>query len=146
MYVAPLTTSIFALPAFSASSRRIGSARALIASVRALSPLSSTVSTLVSSPPVSVTRISMIENGVVAVSVAVRTFPGRLGRLLLTRRTSGSAAATLIGGGWAASPGRAIAGGRERTLASRPTTAAVATATGTARRATLRALVTRSPR
>ena len=65
MYVAPLTTSIFALPAFSASSRRMGSARALIASVRALSPLSSTVSTFVSSPPVSVTRTEMIENGVV---------------------------------------------------------------------------------
>ena len=80
MYVAPLTTSIFALPAFSASSRRIGSARALIASVRALSPLSSTVSTFVSSPPVSVTRTEMIENGVVAVSVAVRTRPFRARR------------------------------------------------------------------
>ena len=76
-----------ALPAFSASSRRIGSARALIASVRALSPLSSTVSTRVSSPPVSVTRTEMIENGVVPVSVADRTGPFLRGRRLLTRRT-----------------------------------------------------------
>src|SRR3954469_5344439 len=98
------------VPAFSASSRRIGSARALIASVRALLPLSSSVSTRVSSPPVSVTRSWMIENGVVAVSVADRTGPFLVGRLLLTRRTAGSTAAPIVG--WRPAPaGAAIDGG-----------------------------------
>src|SRR4051794_41380269 len=105
------------VPASSASSRRIGSARALIASVRALSPLSSRVSTRVSSPPVSVTRSWMIEKGVVAVSVADRTGPFLVGRLLLTRRTAGSTAAPIVG--WRPAPaGAAIDGGRARALAS----------------------------
>ena len=123
----------------------MGSARALIACVRAPSPVSSTVSTRVSSPPVSVTRTEMIENGVVAVSVAVRVGPFLLGRLLLTRRTSAWPVA-IGGGGAAASSDAGIAGGRARTLASRATTAAVATTAGTARRTTARALTTRTPR
>ena len=50
--VAPDTTSTSALPAFSADSRRIGSARALSASVCGPSPLSSTVSMPVRRRPV----------------------------------------------------------------------------------------------
>ena len=53
-----------ALPAFSASARRIGSARALSASVCGPSPLSATVSTPVSRPRVSVALTWMTENGV----------------------------------------------------------------------------------
>jgi hypothetical protein len=87
----------------------------------------------------------MIENGVVAVSVAERTGPFFVGRLLLTRGTAGSTVA-LIGGGCRSAPaGAAIDGGRERTLASSATTAAVASAAGTARRAKTRPFTSRTP-
>ena len=135
--MAPLTTSILALPAFSASSLRIGSAWELIAWVRAPVPLSSTVSTRVSCLPVNVTRTWITENGVVTICpVPVRTGPLTVAGRVLTRRTSGS------GGG---TRGAGMTGGRLRTLASRATTAAVASAAGTARRASARP-VTRTPR
>src|SRR4051812_2701617 len=108
----------------------MGSARALMASVRAPLPVSSTVSTRVSSLPVSVTRTEMIENGVVIVCVPVRVGPFDVGRLLLTRRTGAVAAAIGGGDGRVAFSGTARAGGRARTLASSATTAAVATAAG----------------
>jgi hypothetical protein len=63
--VAPETTSTSALPASSADSRRIGSARALSASVCGPSPLSSTVSMPVSRRPVKKARTWIAENGVV---------------------------------------------------------------------------------
>ena len=88
----------------------------------------------------------MIENGVVAVSVADRTGPFRVGRLLLTRRTAGSTVALIGGGCRPATDGAAIDGGRARTLASSATTAAVATAAGTARRATTRPFTSRTLR
>jgi hypothetical protein len=87
----------------------------------------------------------MIENGVVAVSVADRTGPFLVGRLLLTRRLAGSTAAPI--GGWRPAPaGAAIDGGRARTLASSATTAAPASAAGTARRATTRPFTSRTLR
>ena len=89
----------------------------------------------------------MIENGVVAVSVADRTGPFRVGRWLLTRRTAGSTRGADRSGGCRPAPaGAAIDGGRARTLASSATTAAVATAAGTARRATTRPFTSRTLR
>jgi hypothetical protein len=80
------------------------------------------------------------------VSVAERTGPFRVGRWLLTRRTSGSTVAAGAGGGCPAPAGVEMAGGRARTLASSATTAAVAATAGTARRTTVRRLTSRTPR
>ncbi len=68
-----------ALPARSASSRRIGSARALSASVWGPSPLSAIVSTPVSRPFVSVARTWMTENGVATTGPVPVFDPGGAG-------------------------------------------------------------------
>jgi hypothetical protein len=85
-------------------------------------------------------------DAVVPVSVADRTGPFFRGRRLLTRRTCGSTPAVSGGGCRPAPVGAAIDGGRPRTLASSATTAAVATAAGTARRTTTRPFTSRTLR
>src|SRR4051794_16454758 len=71
--------------------------------------------------------------------------PSGAGRLRRPRRPAGPTAARM--GGWGPAPaGAAIDGGRARTLASSATTAAPASAAGTARRATTRPFTSRTLR
>ena len=68
--------SISALPARSASARRIGSARALSAWVCGSSPVSATVSTPTSRPRRTLARTWMIENGVLRIGPSAVRLPG----------------------------------------------------------------------
>jgi hypothetical protein len=89
VYVAPDTTSMSALPARSASRRRMGSARALISFVWASAPVSESVSTPVSRPRVSSARTWIEENGVVSSGPVPALTPGSRGAGAAVRRSGG---------------------------------------------------------